>query len=87
MASASRYPKSRRSKPHNTSRTAGSTCAKLASSATLEVRYITHTESRLNKPISGTIGCQFINLSPANETLIQRFMAKIEVERRALSAG
>ena len=55
-------------------------------SATLEVRYITHTESRLNKPI-WHIGCQFINLSPANETLIQRFMAKIEVERRALSAG
>ena len=52
---------------------------------TLEVRYIANTESRLNKPL-WHIGCQFVNLSPANETLIQRFMARIEVERRALSA-
>ena len=53
---------------------------------TLEVRYIANTESRLNKPL-WHIGCQFVNLSPANETSIQRFMARIEVERRALSAG
>ena len=53
---------------------------------TLEIRYITITESRLNKPI-WHVGCKFIKLSPAHETAIQRFMAKIEVERRALSAG
>ena len=53
---------------------------------TIEIRYITLSESRLNKPI-WHIGCKFIDLSPANETLIQRFMARIEVERRALSAG
>ncbi len=53
---------------------------------TMEIHYITLSESRLNKPI-WHIGCKFIDLSPANETLIQRFMARIEVERRALSAG
>jgi flagellar brake protein len=52
---------------------------------TLEVRYIMDTESRSHRPI-WHMGCQFINLAPSNETLIQRFMARIEVERRALSA-
>lgn len=51
---------------------------------TIEIRYVTLSESRLNKPI-WHIGCKFIDLSPANETMIQRFMARIEVERRALS--
>lgn len=53
---------------------------------TLEVRYIASRESRLNKPI-WHIGCRFVNLPLASETTIQRFMARIEVERRALSAG
>lgn len=53
---------------------------------TLEIRYINHSESLTNKPI-WHLGCQFVNLSLANETQIQRFMARIEVERRALSAG
>jgi hypothetical protein len=33
------------------------------------------------------MGCRFINLTPLNETLIQRFMARTEAERKALSAG
>ena len=53
---------------------------------TLEVRYAMATESRSHKPI-WHIGCKFLNLTPLNETSIQRFMARIEVERRALSAG
>ena len=53
---------------------------------TLEIRYVMVAESRLNKPI-WHVGCKFINLSGANETLIQRFMARIEVERRSLSAS
>ena len=52
---------------------------------TLEIRYIAAKETRQNKP-SWHIGCKFLNLSPASETTIQRFMAKIEVERRALAA-
>ncbi len=57
-----------------------------AISVALEIRYVTKFESRQNKPF-WHIGCKFIDLSPNNETLIQRFMAKIEVERRALAAG
>lgn len=53
---------------------------------TLEVRYVNALESRTGKPL-WHLGCKFINLSPLNETLIQRFMARIEAERRALSAG
>lgn len=53
---------------------------------TLEVRYISNKEGLNNKPI-WHVGCQFVNISLASETQIQRFMAKIEVERRALSAG
>jgi c-di-GMP-binding flagellar brake protein YcgR len=52
---------------------------------TLEVRYIRASESFSHKPI-WHLGCKFIDLAQANETLIQRFMARIEVERRALSA-
>ena len=51
----------------------------------LEVRYIMEKESRIGKTL-WHMGCRFVNLSPANETLIQRFMARIEVERRALLA-
>jgi hypothetical protein len=32
------------------------------------------------------MGCQFLKLSALNETLIQRFMARIQTERRALLA-
>lgn len=52
----------------------------------LEVRYILAKDSRGGK-VLWHMGCSFVNLSPANETLIQRFMARIEVERRALSTG
>lgn len=54
-------------------------------SVTLEVRYIMVTESRANKPL-WHIGCRFLNLSLLNETLIQRFMARIEAVRKTLSA-
>jgi hypothetical protein len=30
------------------------------------------------------MGCQFLNLSSLNETLIQRFMARIQAERKSL---
>jgi c-di-GMP-binding flagellar brake protein YcgR len=53
---------------------------------TLEVRYITSLESRTGKPL-WHMGCQFLKLSSLNETLIQRFMARLEAERRALLAG
>ena len=52
----------------------------------LEIRYVTKFESRQSRPF-WHIGCKFIDLSPNNETLIQRFMARIEVERRALATG
>lgn len=53
---------------------------------TLEVRYLTLVESRTGKPL-WHMGCRFIDLPPSTETLIQRFMAKIEAERRTLAAG
>lgn len=53
---------------------------------TLEVRYVSMTESRTGRPM-WHMGCKFIDLPPADETSIQRFMAKIEAERRALAAG
>ena len=52
----------------------------------LEVRYVTALESRTGKPL-WHMGCQFLKLSALNETLIQRFMARVEAERRALLAG
>jgi len=55
-------------------------------SATLEVRYIMATESRASK-LLWHMGCRFLDLAPLNETLIQRFMARIEAERKSLSAG
>lgn len=53
---------------------------------TLEVRYIVDKESRAGKTL-WHLGLRFLKLSPLNETLIQRFMARIEAERRALSAS
>lgn len=53
---------------------------------TLQVRYITTLESRTGKPL-WHMGCQFLKLSALNETLIQRFMGRLEAERRALLAG
>ena len=53
---------------------------------TLEVRYVTPMESRTGKPL-WHLGCRFVDLSAASETQIQRFMARIEAERRALSGG
>lgn len=51
----------------------------------LEVRYINAMASRTGKSL-WHLGCKFITLSPSDETLIQRFMARIEAERRALAA-
>jgi len=51
----------------------------------LEVRYITPLESRTGKPL-WHMGCQFLKLSALNETLIQRFMGRLEAERRAMQA-
>ena len=53
---------------------------------TLEVRYVITMESRTGKPL-WHMGCKFIDLPPADETLIQRFMAKLEAEQRTLAAG
>lgn len=53
---------------------------------TLEVRYVATMESRTGKPV-WHMGCKFVNLPPADETTIQRFMARIEAERRSLAAG
>lgn len=53
---------------------------------TLEVRYLTPLESRSGKPL-WHLGCRFVDLSPAVETTVQRFMARIEAERRTLSAS
>ncbi len=52
----------------------------------LEVRYINAMEGRTGKPL-WHMGCKFINQPPSDETLIQRFMARIEAERRVLAAG
>ncbi len=54
--------------------------------ATLEVRYVNAMESRTGKTL-WHMGCKFVDLPPSDETLIQRFMARIEAERRALAAG
>ena len=53
---------------------------------TLEVRYVQEKEIRAGKSIFH-LGCRFVKLSPLNETLIQRFMARLEAERRALAAS
>ena len=53
---------------------------------TIEVRYLMEKEARSGKTL-WHMGCMFLNLSPAKETLIQRFMARVEAERRALSSG
>jgi len=53
---------------------------------TLEVRHILEKGNRGGKTL-WHMGCRFVDLSPLNETLIQRFMARIEAERRALSTG
>ncbi|MEO8410228.1 MAG: flagellar brake protein, partial [Propionivibrio sp.] len=53
---------------------------------TLEVRYIMVSESRSGKSLHH-MGCRFVDLPPPDEMLIQRFMARVETERRALSAG
>ena len=52
----------------------------------LEVRYVSTTEGRTGKPF-WHMGCKFVNLPSADEVQIQRFMARIEAERRALAAG
>ena len=51
---------------------------------TLEVRHIDAIESRTGRKL-WHLGCRFVNLSPLNETLIQRFMARLEAEHKALA--
>ncbi|HJV92976.1 MAG TPA: flagellar brake protein [Azonexus sp.] len=51
----------------------------------LEVRYINPLESRTGKQL-WHMGCRFLKLSALNETLIQRFMGRLEAERRAMQA-
>ena len=51
---------------------------------TLEVRYVNTMEGRTGKPL-WHMGCRFLDLPSSDETQIQRFMAKIEAERRALA--
>ena len=53
---------------------------------TLEVRYVLAKECRTGKTL-WHMGCRFVKLTPLYDTMIQRFMVHIEVERRALSAG
>lgn len=53
---------------------------------TIEVRYVSVQQSRSGKNL-WHMGCRFVKLSPLNETLIQRFMARLEAERKALLAG
>lgn len=50
---------------------------------TLEVRYVHAFENRAGKAM-WHMGCQFLNLSSLNETLIQRFMARIQAVRKSL---
>ena len=52
----------------------------------LEVRYVNAMESRTGKPL-WHMGCKFVGLPPMDEMQIQRFMARIEAERRALASG
>ena len=52
----------------------------------LEVRYVSTTEGRTGKPF-WHMGCKFVKLPSADEVQMQRFMARIEAERRALAAG
>ena len=53
---------------------------------TLEVRYIATRENRTGKAL-WHVGCKFLSLSPLNDTLIQRFIARLQAERKALQAG
>lgn len=53
---------------------------------TLETRYVNPLENRQGKPL-WHLGCRFLKLSALNETLIQRFMARLEAERKSLLAG
>ena len=53
---------------------------------TLEVRYLMEKEGRSGKTF-WHMGCMFLKLSALDETHIQRFMARAEAERRALSAN
>lgn len=48
-----------------------------------EVRYIMPTENRARKPV-WHMGCQLISPALADETTLQRFIARVEVERRSL---
>ena len=52
----------------------------------LEIRYVMATEGRTGKPL-WHMGCKFVGLPPMDEMQIQRFMARIEAERRALASG
>ena len=53
---------------------------------TLEVRHLEVSENRMGKK-QWHVGFQFVRLSPLNDTLIQRFMARLQAERAALQTG
>lgn len=53
---------------------------------TLEVRYVAGFEGRNGKPL-WHLGGRFVGLRAADEMAIQRFMARIDAERRALANG
>ena len=50
---------------------------------TLEVRYMRPVENRTTGKQAWHMGCRFVGLSGLNETLIQRFMARIQAERKS----
>lgn len=50
---------------------------------TLEVRYVAPIDGLTGKPL-WHMGTRFVDLPQSDETLIQRFMARIEAERRLL---
>lgn len=52
----------------------------------LDVCYVIVLESRTGKPL-WRMGCKFVDLRAADEMQIQRFMAHIEADRRALTSG
>lgn len=54
-------------------------------SAALEVRYISSVTTKAGRTL-WHMGCRFVKLTPADETLIQRFMARMESELKSLTA-
>ena len=53
---------------------------------TLEVRHISEAKNRVDKQY-WHVGCRFVDPSRTDEMLVQRFMTRIETERRLLSSA